>query len=155
MTHGRAPSRRGVLVGTGAMLVGFLGIAAVAVGIEASDVRRVDRTGVVDQATGQWVAASDANFRYAGRPDDYSIDRIVVHVTQSRFTDATRASQDPQHRAAAHYVVRASDVQVAQTVREADVAYHAGNREWNEHSVGIEHEGFVDDPDRWFTDAAK
>jgi N-acetyl-anhydromuramyl-L-alanine amidase AmpD len=39
-------------------------------------------------------------------------------------------------------------------VREADVAYHAGNREWNERSIGIEHEGYVDDPDRWFTDTA-
>lgn len=34
------------------------------------------------------------------------------------------------------------------------MAYHAGNRKWNERSIGIEHEGFVDAPDRWFTDAA-
>jgi N-acetyl-anhydromuramyl-L-alanine amidase AmpD len=39
-------------------------------------------------------------------------------------------------------------------VREGDVAYHAGNRAWNERSIGIEHEGFVDRPDRWFTDVA-
>jgi N-acetyl-anhydromuramyl-L-alanine amidase AmpD len=32
------------------------------------------------------------------------------------------------------------------------VAYHAGNRDFNERSVGIEHEGFVDRP-KDFTDA--
>ncbi|CAM5320098.1 hypothetical protein SALBM135S_07066 [Streptomyces alboniger] len=29
-------------------------------------------------------------------------------------------------------------------IRELDVAFHAGNRGWNERSIGIEHEGFVD-----------
>lgn len=29
-------------------------------------------------------------------------------------------------------------------IRELDVAYHAGNRDYNERSVGIEHEGFVE-----------
>jgi N-acetyl-anhydromuramyl-L-alanine amidase AmpD len=37
-------------------------------------------------------------------------------------------------------------------IRELDVAYHAGNRSYNERSVGIEHEGFVDRPED-FTDA--
>jgi N-acetyl-anhydromuramyl-L-alanine amidase AmpD len=31
-------------------------------------------------------------------------------------------------------------------IRELDVAFHAGNRSYNERSVGIEHEGFVDRP---------
>jgi N-acetyl-anhydromuramyl-L-alanine amidase AmpD len=37
-------------------------------------------------------------------------------------------------------------------IRELDVAFHAGNREYNERSVGIEHEGFVEDASS-FTDA--
>lgn len=37
-------------------------------------------------------------------------------------------------------------------IRELDVAYHAGNRDYNERSVGIEHAGFVDRPQD-FTDA--
>ncbi|MCX4647006.1 MULTISPECIES: N-acetylmuramoyl-L-alanine amidase [unclassified Streptomyces] len=119
-----------------------------------SGVERDNRPGAVDAASAQWLAASPANYRVADRPDDYRVDRIVVHVTQSRFADAVHAFRDPAHQAAAHYVVRASDGHIAQTVREADVAYHAGNREWNERSVGVEHEGYVDDPQRWFTDAA-
>jgi len=37
-------------------------------------------------------------------------------------------------------------------VREADIAWHAGNWEYNTRSVGIEHEGWVDRP-AYFTDA--
>ncbi|WP_369249737.1 N-acetylmuramoyl-L-alanine amidase [Streptomyces sp. R41] len=144
------PTRRAVLLGAGAALVVGLGGAAVSAGALQGQ-RAALRNGTVDHSSAQWIAASAANYRYADRPDDYTVDRIVIHVTQSRFTAAARAFQDPGHRAAAHYLVRASDGHVAQLVREADVAYHAGNREWNERSIGIEHEGFVDAPDRWFT----
>ena len=59
-------------------------------------------------------------------------------------------AEDPGHGAAAHYIVR-KDGHVTQMIRELDVAYHAGNRAYNERSVGIEHEGFVDRPED-FTD---
>ncbi|MBA2951940.1 N-acetylmuramoyl-L-alanine amidase [Streptomyces himalayensis] len=147
-------TRRVLLLGAGAALTLGLGGAAVSVGSDLPGQRGALRSGTVDQSSAQWTAASDANYRYANRPEDYTIDRIVIHVTQSRFASAARAFQDPGHRAAAHYLVRASDGHIAQLVREADVAYHAGNREWNERSIGIEHEGFVDAPNRWFTDAA-
>jgi MYXO-CTERM domain-containing protein len=38
-------------------------------------------------------------------------------------------------------------------VRHADTGWHAGNRTYNQESIGIEHEGFVADPGRWYTDA--
>ncbi|MFC6065949.1 N-acetylmuramoyl-L-alanine amidase [Streptomyces ochraceiscleroticus] len=159
----RAARRPRSVLLAGAALAGALGITAVAVtvggdggavGMRGPGQVSDNRPGVVDTAAAEWIAASSANYRTADRPDDYSVDRIVVHVTQSRFIDATRAFRNPAHQAAAHYVVRASDGHIAQTVREADVAYHAGNREWNERSIGIEHEGYVDDPQRWFTDTA-
>ncbi len=46
-------------------------------------------------------------------------------------------------------MVRSSDGQVTQMVREKDRAFHAGD--YNRRSVGIEHEGFVDNAS-WFTD---
>ncbi|QNP70032.1 N-acetylmuramoyl-L-alanine amidase [Streptomyces roseirectus] len=101
--------------------------------------------GAVDFQGARWVEASDANFRWADRPDDYDVDMIVVHVTQGDFDSAVKAFQDPGHRAAAHYIV-GQDGRIAQMIRELDVAYHAGNRSYNERSVGIEHEGFVDRP---------
>lgn len=101
--------------------------------------------GAVDYARAEWTAASEANWRRADRPDDYGIDRVVIHVTQGSFSSAVRVFQDPGHGAAAHYVVR-KDGHVTQMIRELDVAFHAGNRSYNERSVGIEHEGFVDRP---------
>jgi hypothetical protein len=50
----------------------------------------------------------------------------------------------------AHYMVRASDGQVTQMVREADKGWHVGNS--NPYAIGIENEGFVDDP-TWYTTA--
>ncbi|MFI9205472.1 N-acetylmuramoyl-L-alanine amidase [Streptomyces sp. NPDC053048] len=107
--------------------------------------------GETDHAGAEWVAASSANWRWADRPADYTVDRVVVHVVQGSYHDALRVFRDPLHRAAAHYVVR-GDGHVAQTVRELDVAFHSGNRRFNERSVGIEHEGYVDRPGD-FTDA--
>ncbi|MEU6419177.1 N-acetylmuramoyl-L-alanine amidase [Streptomyces spiralis] len=152
--HRPLVTRRGLLLGAGAALTAGLGGAAFSIGNDLPGQRGAARDGTVDQLSAQWIAASDANYRYANRPHDYTIDRIVIHVTQSRYMSAARAFQDPGHRASAHYLVRASDGHIAQLVREADVAYHAGNREWNEHSISIEHEGFVEAPNRWFTDAA-
>ncbi|MFC7310378.1 N-acetylmuramoyl-L-alanine amidase [Streptomyces monticola] len=107
--------------------------------------------GAVDQPGAQWIAASRANLRYADRPADYPIDRVIIHVTQGSYDTAVRVFRDPLHAAAAHYVIRARDGHIAQMARELDVAFHAGNREFNERSVGIEHEGFVDKPSS-FTD---
>ncbi|MCQ8768765.1 N-acetylmuramoyl-L-alanine amidase [Streptomyces telluris] len=155
----RAPgvSRRRLLIGGAGTLVvaGAAGYAG-RDGIRrwwwrASGKERPRTDGAVDHPGAEWVAASSANWRRAERPDDYAVDRIVVHVVQGGYGDALRVFRDPLHEAAAHYVVR-KDGHVAQTVRELDVAFHAGNRRFNERSIGIEHEGYVDRP-RGFTDA--
>ncbi|WP_336054610.1 N-acetylmuramoyl-L-alanine amidase [Streptomyces sp. CA2R101] len=102
--------------------------------------------GAVDFRGAQWVAASPENYRRADRPADYGIDRVVIHVVQGSYATALDVFRNPFHEAAAHYVIR-KDGHVAQTVRELDVAFHAGNRGYNERSVGIEHEGYVDRPE--------
>ncbi|MFG2136146.1 N-acetylmuramoyl-L-alanine amidase [Streptomyces sp. NPDC048650] len=112
---------------------------------------RPRKPGAVDHRGAQWVAASPENYRRADRPADYAVDRVVIHVVQGSFATALSVFQDPGHEAAAHYVIR-KDGRVAQTVRELDVAFHAGSRGYNERSVGIEHEGYVDRPES-FTDA--
>ncbi|MGW2049167.1 N-acetylmuramoyl-L-alanine amidase [Streptomyces sp. NPDC001858] len=114
-------------------------------------VRRARVEGAVDYTGARWLAASEANFRWADRPDDFGIDMVVIHVTQGDLASAVKAFEDPGHKAATHYIV-GQDGRVTQMIRELDVAYHAGNRAYNERSVGIEHEGFVDRPQD-FTDA--
>lgn len=107
--------------------------------------------GAVDYRGAQWVAASPANYRLADRPADYGIDRVVIHVVQGSYATALDVFRDPEHEAGAHYVIR-KDGHIAQMIRELDVAFHAGNRGYNERSIGIEHEGFVDRPES-FTEA--
>ncbi|WP_455360880.1 N-acetylmuramoyl-L-alanine amidase [Streptomyces sp. SYSU K21746] len=148
-------------VGRRALLIGGLGAAAGA-GILARDelkrvwwrvpgVEKPRKEGELDHAGAEWTAASPANWRRADRPDDYTVDRVVIHVVQGSYPVALKVFKDPGHGAAAHYVVR-KDGHVAQMIRELDVAYHAGNRDYNQRSIGIEHEGFVDRPAS-FTDA--
>jgi N-acetyl-anhydromuramyl-L-alanine amidase AmpD len=151
----KQPGRRALLLGgavavvVGGAAVERKGLAHLWWGLPGAQRPRV--AGAVDFGGARWLAASPANYRRADRPDDYTIDRVVVHVTQGGYTSAVRAFQDPGHRAAAHYIVRASG-QVTQMIRELDVAFHAGNRAYNERSVGIEHEGFVERASS-FTDA--
>ncbi|MGP3981064.1 N-acetylmuramoyl-L-alanine amidase [Streptomyces sp. KR80] len=109
------------------------------------------KEGELDHEGAEWIPASAVNWRRADRPADYVIDRVVIHVVQGSYPVALKVFRDPEHGAAAHYVVR-KDGHVAQMIRELDVAFHAGNRGINERSIGIEHEGFVDRPGS-FTDA--
>lgn len=144
----RGISRRALLIGGGVAAAGTAVLAQEElrrVWWRVPGVEKPRKPGELDFAGAQWVAASEANWRRADRPEDYGIDRLVIHVTQGSFRSAVRVFQDPGHGAAAHYIV-GKDGHVAQMIRELDVAFHAGNRSYNEHSVGIEHEGFVDRP---------
>ncbi|MFF4572650.1 N-acetylmuramoyl-L-alanine amidase [Streptomyces sp. NPDC001410] len=151
---GRRLGRRALLIGGAAVAVGTAVLARDELSrlwwrLPGVEKQRV--AGAVDFRGARWVPASAANYRRADRPDDYRIDRVVIHVTQGGYASAVKVFQDPAHRAAAHYIVR-KDGRITQLIRELDVAFHAGNREYNERSVGIEHEGFVEDASS-FTDA--
>lgn len=143
-------SRRALLIGGGGVVAA--GTAAVLVRDEVKrawwrvpGVEKPRKPGELDYGAATWVAASEANWRRADRPDDFRIDRVIIHVTQGSFDSAVRVFQNPAHRAATHYIV-GQDGRVVQMIRELDVAYQAGNRSFNERAVGIEHEGFVDRP---------
>ncbi|MET8510610.1 peptidoglycan recognition family protein [Streptomyces sp. NPDC005077] len=139
-------SRRGLLIGAAVTAVGTAALAREKLEHawwRLPGVEKPRKPGELDYAPAQWTAASPANWRRADRPADYAIDRVVIHVTQGSFRGAVKVFQNPAHGAAAHYVVR-KDGHVTQMIRELDVAFHAGNKAYNERSVGIEHEGFVD-----------
>ncbi|MFI7278385.1 N-acetylmuramoyl-L-alanine amidase [Streptomyces sp. NPDC049879] len=148
---GAAVRRRRLLVAGGAVAAvgvgGFLGREALEDAWWRYGAPAVPRDeGEVDHEGAEWVPASSANYRRASRPRDYTVDRVVIHMPEATYDITLRVFQDSSHGAAAHYVVRSGDGHVAQMVRELDVAYQAGNREFNERSVGIEHEGWADDP---------
>ncbi|NUW43758.1 N-acetylmuramoyl-L-alanine amidase [Nonomuraea rhodomycinica] len=98
-----------------------------------------------------WKAASSANYAVSNRPTSNKIDRIIIHVTQGSYAGSISWFQNPAAKVSAHYVVRSSDGQITQMVREKNRAWHAGNSTYNQRSIGIEHEGYISDAS-WFTD---
>ncbi|HLO01491.1 MAG TPA: N-acetylmuramoyl-L-alanine amidase [Symbiobacteriaceae bacterium] len=105
-----------------------------------------------DYAPAIWTPASSSNYTVANRESDYNIQYVVIHVTQGSYSGSISWFQNSSAQVSAHYVVRSSDGQVTQTVREKDIAWHAGNWTYNTQSIGIEHEGYIDNC-TWFTDA--
>ena len=101
----------------------------------------------LDYPNSRWVPANGANYS-AGR--SAAINVIVVHVTQGSYAGTISWFQNPSSGVSAHYVVRSSDGEITQMVRDGDTAYHV--RSANSRALGIEHEGFVDNPS-WFTDS--
>ncbi|OKI49599.1 N-acetylmuramoyl-L-alanine amidase [Micromonospora sp. CB01531] len=105
-----------------------------------------------DYGPAAWAPAYSGNYTVANRPSDYRINYVVIHVTQGSYAGSISWFQNPSAKVSAHYTFRSSDGAVTQSVREKDIAWHAGNWTYNTQSIGIEHEGYVDDPG-WFTDA--
>ena len=104
-----------------------------------------------DYPPAAWVAASPANYSTATRPSDYPVDMIVIHDIEGTYGSAIQQFQSPSAQSSAHYVV--SDAgQITQMVAEHDIAWHAGNWDYNTRAIGIEHEGFATGPN-WYTQA--
>ena len=101
----------------------------------------------VDYPGAIWNPASTSNYR-VGRTA--AISTIVIHVTQGSYAGTISWFKNPSAQVSAHYVIRSSDGQVTQMVAEKDTAWHV--RTENPYTIGIEHEGWVDQPS-WFTDA--
>lgn len=100
----------------------------------------------------QYFAACSDNYSDYSRGSS-SIDMVVIHTVQGSYSSCYNWFANCSAGASAHYVVRSSDGQITQMVKEADVAWHAGHWDTNLRSVGIEHEGYIDDPGTWYTDA--
>jgi hypothetical protein len=97
-------------------------------------------------------AGDYGNHDLADRPNDQSVDYIVIHDTEGTWDTALKLVQDPTYLAW-HYTVRSADGHIDQHVKTKDVGWHAGNWYVNAKSVGIEHEGFLTDPGTWYTEA--
>ncbi|WP_409473721.1 N-acetylmuramoyl-L-alanine amidase [Streptomyces sp. HC307] len=105
-----------------------------------------------DHPHADWQPATAANYTASNRGTARPVDLVVIHVTQTSYSNTLAVFQNRRKQVSAHYVVRSGDGHVAQCVRESDIAWHAGNWHYNTRSIGIEHEGWVDQPG-YFTDA--
>jgi uncharacterized protein (TIGR03382 family) len=109
--------------------------------------------GTITQAAGYpgavWEPAYSGNFDEANRGVG-DITNVVIHTTQGSFNGTISWFKDPAANVSAHYVVRSHDGHVVQMVSEKNIAWH--DRCFNTTTIGIEHEGFIEDPELWYTE---
>ncbi len=83
-----------------------------------------------------WDPAPECNF--SSRTS--AVSAVAIHYTEGSYAGCISWFKNCDAQVSAHYVVRSSDGQVTQMVREADKAWHA--RTANPYSIGIEHEAY-------------
>ncbi|MDP5170575.1 MAG: N-acetylmuramoyl-L-alanine amidase [Bacteroidia bacterium] len=93
-----------------------------------------------------WNPASTSNY---GSRDGAKVQYVTIHTIQGSYASCISWFRNARAKVSAHYVVRAFDGQITQMVCEGDKAYHV--RTDNGESIGIEHEGFIDDGGAWYT----
>ncbi|MDI1455249.1 peptidoglycan recognition family protein [Streptomyces sp. ATE26] len=91
------------------------------------------------------------NHDLADRPRDQKIEYIVIHDTEAFLPIMFKTVQDPTE-ASWHYSISSRDGHVTQHIKTKDEAWHSGNQFVNARSIGIEHEGFLTQPDAWFSE---
>ncbi|WP_049572919.1 N-acetylmuramoyl-L-alanine amidase [Streptomyces sp. SBT349] len=156
-SHRHASARRALLRGGAAVVATAATMRASAAALPArrpnapTGAGRSPAAGPPGFPGAEWTPADASNLTAARRPLSHPIDHVVIHVAQETYRDTIGIFADPSREVSAHYVV-AADGRVAQCVADADIGWHAGNWGYNTRSIGIEHEGWVDEPE-WFTDA--
>ncbi|NHV99066.1 MAG: N-acetylmuramoyl-L-alanine amidase [Thaumarchaeota archaeon] len=97
-----------------------------------------------DYPEAAWEPALQSNFSESNREaNGLKVRWIIIHVVEGDAQAALNWFKDPRAKASSHYIV-GYDGMVYQMVKEKDIAWHAGNWAYNEHSIGIEHAGYAD-----------
>ncbi|MBE7481929.1 MAG: N-acetylmuramoyl-L-alanine amidase [Polyangiaceae bacterium] len=113
-----------------------------------------DELAAVQQGLGYpgaiWSAAYSGNYTNASR-GAAQINYVIIHTTQGSYAGAISWFKNSSSKVSAHYVIRSSDGQITQMVDDADIAWHDAC--FNSQTIGIEHEGWVADPGKWYTEA--
>jgi N-acetylmuramoyl-L-alanine amidase-like protein len=107
------------------------------------------QSGSTNYPRAMWRPAASCNYTNSNRETSYDIDKIVIHVAQGSYSGTIGWFENCAAQASAHYVV-SWEGGIAQCVRDEDIAWHAGWWGTNTRSIGIEHAGYVKNPE-WFT----
>jgi hypothetical protein len=107
------------------------------------------QSGATDYPQALWRPAASCNYTNSNRETSYDVRKIVIHVAEGSYSGTISWFENCAAQASAHYVV-SSKGRIAQCVRDEDIAWHAGWWDTNTHSIGIEHAGFIDNPE-WLT----
>jgi N-acetyl-anhydromuramyl-L-alanine amidase AmpD len=101
----------------------------------------------IDYGPALYDAAATCNYG-AGRSE--AVTHVAEHIAQGSYAGTISWFKNCSASVSAHYVVRSSDGQITQMVREHDTAWHVASH--NSYTVGIEHEGYAADC-AWYTTA--
>lgn len=104
-------------------------------------------TAATDYPQALWNPAATCNYG-AGR--SAAVTHVAEHIAEGTYAGTISWFRNCAAGVSAHYVVRSSDGQVTQMVRESDTAWHVASN--NSYSIGIEHEGWAGDC-AWYTAA--
>jgi hypothetical protein len=94
-----------------------------------------------------WRPACTSNYTNSSRPSSYPINYVVIHKVQGSAAGAASWFENCSAQVTAHFIFDNSSGYCYQSVREADIAWHAGNWTYNTQSIGIEHGGYVSNND--------
>ncbi|WP_211371869.1 N-acetylmuramoyl-L-alanine amidase [Marilutibacter maris] len=94
-----------------------------------------------------WNPAHSSNYT-ASR--SASVSAVTIHTAQGSYSGTISWFKNSSANVSAHYVIRSSDGQVTQMVRNHHTAWHV--RSHNSYTLGIEHEGYVNNSS-WYTSA--
>ena len=97
----------------------------------------------VDFGEAIWNPAHSSNYSTAGN----AMSAVIMHTVEGNYSGAISWFKNPSSNVSAHYVIRKSDGQITQMVREPHMAWHAYAH--NHYTIGIEHDGRASDPNNW------
>ncbi|THU38494.1 hypothetical protein FAM09_17675 [Niastella caeni] len=101
-----------------------------------------------DYPSAVYVGANDNNYK-SGR-NNTKITHVTIHTTQGSYAGTISWFKNPAAAVSTHYIIRSTDGQISQMVKESDMAYHAQGA--NSYAIGIDHEGYVEQGSKWYTD---
>ena len=102
-----------------------------------------------DYPRATWYGNNGRNYSNRSR-GPAAISMIVVHVAQGTYSGTLGWFRNPDNTgSSAHYTVSKYG-SVGQSVRDEDIAWHAGWWDTNKRSIGVEHAGYIGNPS-WFT----
>jgi N-acetyl-anhydromuramyl-L-alanine amidase AmpD len=115
---------------------------------EASPTHETGEITAADHAQALYIKANAGNYQ-SGR-NGSKITHVTIHTTQGSYAATISWFRNAAAHRSSHYIVRASDGQITQMVKEGDMALHAQSA--NAYTIGIEHEGFMENGNKWYSD---
>ncbi|MEH6418352.1 N-acetylmuramoyl-L-alanine amidase [Pseudomonas sp. CGJS7] len=97
----------------------------------------------VDFGEAIWNPASSSNYSTSSN----AMSAVIMHTMEGSYAGSISWFQNPSAQVSAHYLIRKSDGQITQMVREYHQAWHAKNH--NYYTIGIEHDGRSADAGNW------